>query len=93
MSTAFGQRSRAILKAAEGFDNVGAAAFGIVGAVAFGTCSRLAVTRVVVVTRPNSFVHHVDVFEVRELRGNGIEPFGDVLFGEFYGNARIFLFA
>ena len=77
----------------EGFDNVGAAAFGIVGAVPFGTCSRLAVTRVIVVTRPNSFVHHVDVFEVGKLGGNGIEPFGDVLFGEFYGNARIFLFA
>ena len=43
----------------------------------------------VVVAGPNRFVHHVDVFEVRELGGNSIEPLGDILLGLFDGNARV----
>ena len=79
--------------ATEGFDNVGTTAFGIVGATAFGTLGGLAVAGVVVVAGPNGFVHHVDVFQVGELGGNGIEPFRNVLPGFFDGNTRVFLFA
>ena len=75
------------------FDNVGATALGIVGTATFGTLGGLAVAGVVVVASPNGLVHHVDVFQVGELGGNGIKPFRNILLGQFNRDARVFLFA
>ena len=47
----------------------------------------------IIVPRPNGFIHYVDVFQIRKFGSNSIEPFRDVSLGLLHGNAGIFLFA
>ena len=77
---------------AQGFDNIGASALGIVCATAFGACGWLSVAGMVIVSCPNGFVDNVDVFQVGELFGDGVKPFGNVLFSEFDGNSGVLFF-